>query len=628
MKTIETRDYQIESVAKTVDALQSLKKALIVMATGLGKTITCGFIIEEFFRGVDTFKVLYLCDKSLALSQAEEAFLDDINLDVHTAKMYGSNQSLQSSEQSIVFASFQKMTSANEWMKQFDPNHFDLVVVDEAHHGYADTYYSVIRYFTKDETPLLGMTATPYRSDQKDIKALFGKPVVDISLEEGIVMGWLADLDYQIISDDINEDVVKQIVRREVKGSRRPTFKSLNQTLFIKKRDDEIAKHIKLHSLGNKKTLIFCQSITHANEFAKLLGERARRFHSDLTKTQNDENLESFKEGDTKYLLVVDKLNEAFDMPEVEMICFLRVTGSKRIFFQQLGRGLRKTETKKKVIVLDFVANCERLIELASLSMKLEELSDPDSVLDREDENVLKRFLGRNHPGNMSRMKPFFRVNGDHFDFRFTEKTLRAIEFIEVISKGYYPTLEEAREACRSISIFNSVDYFNRNKNTDLRLPGDPTKHYQECKNWDDFFQKELPPNKFWRTANSLQKELSAASDTIINFSEDYRKPYPEWFKVFWAGRKYAEHFSPQLVKKIKDKFPPKIEWEEPLENWMTRTEITLELHKKKKDLKHILNKYRDDYPEWFRKFKKYGKGVEHLAPELISIIREYYKNK
>lgn len=563
--TVEQRDYQTEAPVIIVESLKENKRALIVMATGLGKTITCGLTLEEYFNGTPSFRALYLCDRSLSLDQAEKEFFEKLNIKAKPARFYGPDKAKGSHDRSIVFASFQKLGSALEWYKQFDRNHFDLVIVDEAHHAFAPTYHSIINYFKSDSCPLLGMTATPYRFDQKDIEKLFGPPVVSIGLEEGIVMGWLAELEYLILSDDLDDEKLKKIIDSELKGRKnKPTITSLNSTLFIRKRDDEIVRHVKYHTQQGKKTLIFCQSIAQADQFTYLLGPAAREFHSQKGHKHNEEALREFKGGPIKYLLTVDKLNEAFDMPEVEVVVFLRSTESRRIFFQQLGRGLRKTQTKRKVLVLDFVSNCERLMYLATLANNIKVASDKKfAKLIGKDSEYLKRnaepgsefeifFKSSDQqlspptnvyePSNIMRPRPknepiYFTIEGTGFSFTFTEKVIEIMKLMKMIKEGFYPTWQEASAVAISAGIRGRDDYRKQYEDLDIRLPSNPETTYKDFPGWAIFLQtnrksKESPRSRdgfyqTWQEARVAIRKLKINSwrEYVADYIKDEKLP-------------------------------------------------------------------------------------------------------
>lgn len=618
MHILEERGYQIKSVAPAVAALQTTLKALIVMATGLGKTVVCGMAINEYFKHKSSFRILYLCDKSIGLSQSEQEFLGKMQMQIEAARMYGDHHAKVSRRgKTITFASFQKLNSAREWYKQFSQNHFDLIVVDEAHYAFAPTYYEVIKYFANNgKTPLLGMTATPYRSDQKDIRQLFGEPVVNIPLEDGIAMGALADFTYSINADDLDESKLDSIIKRELKGQRRrPTIKSLNTTLFIKKRDQEIVKQIKYETRNGEKTLIFCKSIAQANRFAELLGPKAKPYHSKIDKKANAAVLKDFKTGNTKYLLTVDKLNEAFDMPEVEVIVFLRSTSSRRIFMQQLGRGLRKNREKKVVKILDFAGNCERLVMLATLVDNMKKAQERFGAA-MDSPTVLKKRRAT------STIQRVYDLKGEHCNFVFTHKVVKMLELLRVIRDGFYKTWQEASLAAISLG-FKTGEAYKLGYRSDLRLHSNPEKFYRDFPGWDKFLEKKLAPEGWLSSSGITEKHRPRTSITNISlFAETHRGQHPEWF--MWCDNNglvpKVQYYHPNLVEIILNFFSGRTDAPP---GWMTPDHVARLPHVLggKSKVEMVAETFREKHPEWFKPYMATKHFSEHYHPRLVKMI-------
>jgi len=146
------------------------------------------------------------------------------------------------------------------------------------------------------------------------------------------------------------------------------TIRDLNKRLFIRERDDEIVKEFNTvwENSDTGRAIIYCPSIDYAKRMATRLregGYGARPLHSTLGSREIERRLRAFRRGEVEVLTAVDMLNEGVDIPEVDIIVFLRVTHSRRIFLQQLGRGLRLAEGKDKVVVMDLVADIRRVAE-------------------------------------------------------------------------------------------------------------------------------------------------------------------------------------------------------------------------------------------------------------------------
>lgn len=315
-------NYQEIAFQRIIDAFKVSNKALMVMATGLGKTIVSAFIVKNELS--QKKKGLFLCHENDILDQAISTYRQVLGDVVVLGIFYGSRKDWDADLADVLFASFQ---SFNEWHQAFDKDHFDFIVVDESHHGQAPTYKEIIDYFKPEK--LLGMTATPDRGDEKDIRDLFGEEVVNYTLEEAIAKGWLTNVEYHVLNDGLDIDELKAIMREALEGKERISVKQLNERIFVKMRDTEIAE--KILSFGSRKAIIFCENIDHVDNFAKHLPDAAV-FHSRFSNKHNAKTLQKFKDGKLHFILSVNKFNEGIDVPEAELIIFLRGTDSKRIF--------------------------------------------------------------------------------------------------------------------------------------------------------------------------------------------------------------------------------------------------------------------------------------------------------
>ncbi len=222
----------------------------------------------------------------------------------------------------------------------------------------------------------LGVTATPWRGDRFDIEQTFGAPVVRVSISEGMKFGYLAKVRYRVFNDNIDWDFV------ESASDRGYSMKDLNKRLFIPERDEAIREHLQVvwNRTPNPRAIVFCQTVAHAERMAQLLGSvpgwnNTSTLHAELGARERRERLLKFRSGEIPILTSVDILNEGVDVPDVNILCFARVTHSRRIFVQQLGRGLRLRDGKDFVEVLDFVSDVRRMAEVYGLQ---EQISDSE----------------------------------------------------------------------------------------------------------------------------------------------------------------------------------------------------------------------------------------------------------
>lgn len=359
------RPYQVECLDAISKAAESgLKRALVVMASGLGKTLTSAFVIEQFFAGREFGRVLVLCHSEVILSQSKDKFKSYFGEEYSYGMFTGHERAVRRTD--FLFATFQTM---KEHRKEFSKDLFSYVVVDEAHHSHARTYFPTIKYFKPEF--LLGLTATPDRLDGQNIEEIYGEPVYKLDFIEAMSRGLLAECDYQLVLDDMSQEKLDECL----KNDKKMPITQLNRTIFVPKRDEEIVRLIKQYSAEqlDSKTMIFCKTIEHARCITKMMGEDAVLVHKGQSSLTNDMALEAFRSGKIRAIVSVQMLNEGVDVPDANVIVFLRNTVSENIFYQQLGRGTRLFPGKTKVKVLDFVANCERIQAVLELKQRLDD---------------------------------------------------------------------------------------------------------------------------------------------------------------------------------------------------------------------------------------------------------------
>lgn len=334
-------------------------KELVVMATGLGKTMVAAFDIKRLLEKAPG-RVLYLCHQNHILAQARKTFEEVLGRGHSYGNFHGTEKHLHKVD--VLFASFQTMAN---WREAFLRDEFRYVVVDEVHHAQAETFRPTIQYFTPDF--MLGLTATLKRADGLDVGELFnGKPVFELDLYKALARKYLCDVDYRIMTDEIQAAGVLDTPVGKL------SIAHLNRTIFIPKRDEEIARVIaeKTAHIQNPRVMVFCTSKQHTENMAALI-PGAEYVHSGVKAQERDDRLAAFRSGALTTVTTIDMFNEGIDVPEANVIVFLRSTASETIYLQQFGRGLRKADGKDNVLVLDFVANCERIEMVRELDVRV-----------------------------------------------------------------------------------------------------------------------------------------------------------------------------------------------------------------------------------------------------------------
>jgi superfamily II DNA or RNA helicase len=367
----EPRAYQekiIESVIRTYK--NGRRKALFIVATGLGKTVIASSIADKLYvQGMR--KILVLCHATDLAFQLQKSFWTQISKRVPTRLFMDGEPPVPMD--GINFGLYQTLFG---YLGGIDPEAFDLIIVDEAHHALANAFASCIEHLKPKL--LIGMTATPWRGDGASIETIFGEPIEQVSLVDGMRMGYLARVDYRLMCDNIDWEEVPRLAKKSL------SIRDLNKRLFLPQRDDAVIDQLLAvaKETPNPRIAVFSPSKTHAETFAAKLvssGVSAANMSVD-DKVKRRQILLNFSSGKIKAVTAVDVLNEGIDVPDVNILVFLRATHSRRIFVQQLGRGLRISKGKDKVIVLDFVTDIRRIAAVRDLDKEAKSEPKPGEV--------------------------------------------------------------------------------------------------------------------------------------------------------------------------------------------------------------------------------------------------------
>nr|WP_218888459.1 DEAD/DEAH box helicase family protein [Saccharopolyspora hordei] len=368
----ELRPYQSTAFEKLISDLSSTGRALLFLATGLGKTVVGGEVLAWYLSRKPDAKILAVAHMKELVEQLERALWQHIPKDVRTQLLTGDHR--PDDLRGITCATVE---SALHHVKSgYRP---DLVMVDEAHHVGADGNYSRLLDAVSSAAQF-GVTATPWRGDSFDLSSRFGPTSYALGIEEGMRLGYLAEVRYRLFADNIDWDFIRQNSKYDY------SLKDLNAKLFLPQRDEAIRDELinTWARTKNPRAIVFCRTVAHAERMASLLGQvsqwrGAQAIHAQLPSRERKERLLNFRSGEVPILTAVDILNEGVDVPDVNILCFARVTHSRRIFVQQLGRGLRLRPGKEHVEVLDFVSDLRRVAAVLRMRQKVTE-TDPETL--------------------------------------------------------------------------------------------------------------------------------------------------------------------------------------------------------------------------------------------------------
>lgn len=399
------REYQEEAIVSIVQAFSNERKALIVLATGLGKT----FVAAEAFRRLNVFTPLHtlvLAHTNSLVYQLEKAFWPFLK-PTQSTRVWNGIERLSENDVMKTDMVFACVDTVYEAIKRGDSLSFDAVIVDECHHAGSPTYSYVLEKLSAgtSECFLLGLTATPWRPDEQDIKELFGEPRIQIDMVYGMKHGYLTNVDYRMHTDNVDWDALKSLTGKSFSPNQ------INKTLFINQWDDAVIDEFRKawSEQPNPRAIVFCGTIEHAEIMRDKINSLsfcyAASIHSKMEMAERNLVLSDFSDGKINVICTVDVFNEGIDVPDVNILVFQRVTHSRRIFIQQLGRGLRISEEKEKVIVLDFVSDVRRFAAGLDLKNRLTSKQSvrvnlPNKVTfkrhgteDKESETFLRQWL-------------------------------------------------------------------------------------------------------------------------------------------------------------------------------------------------------------------------------------------
>ena len=345
-------EYQVSSIEpnkmqkEALKGLQAVrdsgkKKALVISATGTGKTYLSAFDVQQF----NPKRMLFVVHREQILQKSLKDFQKVLQFPESEGLIYHSGADLTNKK--YIFATIQTL-SRDSHLNLFSEDYFDYILIDEVHKAGADSYKKVMAHFNPEF--FLGMTATPERTDGQNIYELFDYNIAyEIRLQDALDNDMLCPFIYFGVKDiEIDGHLIDE--------------KTNISNLTSHERVKHILQKIDFYGVSGEKVkgLIFCSSKQEAHELSLKLnqyGKACRALTGDDNIETRNEVVSQLEKGQLDYILTVDIFNEGIDIPSVNQVVMLRNTQSSIVFVQQLGRGLRKHDSKEYVTIIDFIGN-------------------------------------------------------------------------------------------------------------------------------------------------------------------------------------------------------------------------------------------------------------------------------
>ena len=532
---------------------QGKTRLLIEMATGLGKTYTVAHLIKQILKQGKIKRVLFLAHQVEILLQSVTAFKNVLGIGTYSfsACFGGANPE----HTDFVFGSFDTLFTK---ITVLEKEMFDVVIVDEAHHTPAITYATVVKHF--HPKLLIGLTATPFREDNKDVLAFFGGAEGHIGkydLAWALRHNQLAYPKYLVLLDDLNQSRITQL-------SEGMSINDLDQHLFLHKKDEEVVriieKTVKEKQIENTKGIVFCRTIKHINYLIQFFPAGSATFvHSQMTDQQRWQNIRDFREGNYRYILVRDLFNEGVDIPETNLLIFMRYTGSHTVWLQQLGRGLRKTPNKEYVYILDFVGSLERLNEVHQLTKRINSIPIEKENLAESPRNRKETLHDSSLEVNYTQSAAQVLQLIEQLQYRLKSR-MQAIEALQRYYEDYdkIPEINELEIVLPDITtdqIATHFDSYFGYLDAALIDQYDQTKFKQLCLEYaEDFYQKNyiMPTFRAISLANQY-KGLLVCSEAEVKFLLGKKSELETYLSAKIALSKETKEFISESFETIKN---------------------------------------------------------------------------
>ena len=524
------------------------KRSLVIAATGTGKTYMSAFDVREF----KPKKMLFIVHREDILRKAitdYKKIMPERSFGLFTGN-------IKESDKDYIFATIQSISA---YCNDFKEDEFDYIVIDEAHHSASQTYRKVIDYFKPKF--LLGMTATPERTEGTDIFSIFDNNIaLEVRLNEALEKNLVVPFHYFGITDI---DLV------DYRGIDINDIEKLSKLLEINERVEFIIEKMNFYGFdGDKRKAIgFCASVEHAEYMAREFNERgiksvALTGSDSISKRQREIAKLEDDNDELEVIFTVDLFNEGIDIPAINLVLMLRPTQSSIIFIQQLGRGLRKYKEKEFLTVLDFIGNYNKAFQIAialngakyydkeslKVSIRTDFSNIPGCTNIQMDEISKQRILEQIDRENFNAMKylkeeynEFKKINGGKVvnlltDYFLFEAAPNPLKFIGAVpSKSYLAFLEKVESNFEDLQLLKDEKFKLVLKDITAKLPlkrpfefiilryliQNASATRNELKNDIEKYIDFIDEETFSYTIECLRGDYHSKKESNFNFIED-----------------------------------------------------------------------------------------------------------
>ena len=552
---MDLRPYQVECQRAIYRSLRDVRRTLVVLATGLGKTIVFSSISRD--AAEKGRRVLILAHREELVTQAADKFTRVSGLPAaiemaDRAEALQPNVDLFGDLPSVVVASVQSMVRR---LDKFPREHFNLVVIDEAHHAPAETYRKILDHF---ECKVLGVTATPDRGDKKALAQVFEDVAYKLDIRDAVDEGWLVPITQKFVQvDKLNLSRCRTTAGDLNAGDLEAAMTEMGVL-------EEVAGPT-IEEAGSRPTLLFAVTVAHAHALAEVLrGHTSAGVAALDGSTDKDERrriVDAFKAGDIQFLVNCALFTEGFDAPPTACVAMARPTKSRNLYEQMIGRGTRTldgvldglgdmtAEVRRHAIaqsrkpdlkVLDFVGNSGRHTLVNMLDVLGGDMSPPerkaaeDAMKEGDVNNVLDAI--REAKRRISTLE----LEKIRQEARKNFKTIQVDPFVAMgVDRGAGDMLErEAPEAQKKVLQDAGINPDGLDRSHASRLIGE-IKHRREAglatyKQVNRLIRSGLDRE----TANKLSFQAASALMTKL-VAAKWRPPehWGPWLKAARGGR-------------------------------------------------------------------------------------------